>query len=243
MKIDLTGQRALVTGGTRGIGRAVVDVLVECGAAVVATGTKTATLEELSKVTGVTALRMDLANRVETAQLASDLSRDCFDILINNAGINVHARVGELDLEDFDRILDVNLRGTAVLCRGIVPGMVARGYGRIVSVTSIFSCVSKAARAPYATSKFAVLGFTKTLALDYADTGVLANCVAPGFIETEMTERMLGPSGSREMVSQVPMGRLGKPSEVAALIAFLASPLNTFINGQNIAIDGGFTST
>ncbi len=243
MKIDLSGQRVLVTGGTRGIGRAIVGTLVECGAAVVTTGTNPDLFKELQNFAGVSPLLLDLSDTAATEKQAEAFSSKRFDVLVNNAGINVHAPVGELDLKEFDRILNVNLRGAATLCRALVPGMAERGYGRIVNITSIFSMVSKACRAPYATSKFALLGFTRTLALDYADRGVLANCVAPGFINTEMTERMLGPDGIREMTAQVPVKRLGKPEEVAALVAFLASPLNTFINGQNIAIDGGFTST
>jgi 3-oxoacyl-[acyl-carrier protein] reductase len=120
--------------------------------------------------------------------------------------------------------------------------MAKRGYGRVVNMTSIFSLVSKSSRASYATSKFALVGFTRTLALDFASSGVLANSIGPGFIETEMTRRMLGEAGIREMVAAVPLGRLGQPVEVARLTAFLASPLNSFLTGQNIILDGGFTS-
>lgn len=242
MNVDFTGQRALVTGGTKGIGRAIVEVLAACGAFVVATGTDAGRLKSLSDVHNVIPLELDLTDVASTERKADQLSGERFDVLVNNAGINFHALVGELDMKEFDRILDVNLRGAVVLSRAIVPGMAARGYGRVVSISSVFSQFSKARRASYTTSKFALLGFTRTLALDYADRGVLANCVAPGFIGTEMTERALGEAGKREMVAQVPVGRLGTPAEVANLVAFVASPLNTFITGQNLFIDGGFSS-
>ncbi len=228
--IDLSGQTALVTGGTQGIGRCIVATLLEAGAEVVATGIEPDILDEIGKTEGITPCFLNLGNREETERKAAELAATPFDILVNNAGINKHAPVGELDLAAFDQVLDVNLRGMAVLCRALVPGMAERGYGRVVNITSVFSIVTKARRAPYTTSKFAILGFTKTLALDYAEKNVLANCVAPGFINTEMTGRMLGPEGIKDMTAQVPVGRLGKPEEVARLVAFLASPLNSFIN-------------
>jgi 3-oxoacyl-[acyl-carrier protein] reductase len=112
-----------------------------------------------------------------------------------------------------------------------------------VNIASIWSVIGKQARATYATSKSALVGFTRGLALDYADKGVLANAVSPGFIGTEMTNRMMGEQGIREMTALVPLGRLGTPQEVAALVAFLASDTNSFVTAQNIVIDGGFTST
>ena len=241
MNIDFTGQRALVTGGTRGIGREIVRSLVDSGADVVATGKEAESLRMLFDTPKVTPLKLDLSDLQAADELCSRLEGEHFDVLVNNAGINIHAPVGELDMEEFNHVLDVNLRGAVVISRALVPGMARRGYGRVVSITSIFSMLSKPQRASYATSKFALLGFTRSLALDYAETGVLANCIAPGFIATDMTERQLGPSGIREIVAQVPIGRLGTCSEVAALVLFVASSLNTFMTGQNIFIDGGFS--
>ena len=243
MRIDMNGQRALVTGGTRGIGRAIVETLTGCGAQVTATGTNRELLALLECLPSVTTLYLDLASAAPDDDVFRQLSSDRYDVIVNNAGINFHALVGEIDIGEFDRMMNVNLRGAVMLCRAVVPGMAERGYGRVVNLTSIFSEVSKTRRAGYATSKFALKGFTKTLALDYATRNVLANSIAPGFIRTEMTERMLGARGIEEMVSLVPVGRLGTPQEVATLVTFLASPLNTFVTGQNIVIDGGFTST
>lgn len=240
MNLDFGGRRALVTGGNKGIGKAIALRLAASGAEVTATGTDKSALASLSAA-GINPVSLDLS---DDAAIGSFLeSAPAFDILINNAGINRHAVVGDLSLDDFDDIMRINVRSAVALCKGLVPGMAARGWGRVVNITSVFSVVAKSARASYATSKFALAGFTRVLALDYAATGVLANAVAPGFIGTEMTRRMLGEKGIADMTAQVPMGRLGTPEEVANLVTFLASAENGFITGQNIVIDGGFTST
>jgi NAD(P)-dependent dehydrogenase (short-subunit alcohol dehydrogenase family) len=240
VKIELVGRRALVTGGTKGIGKAIAQRLAASGADVVAAGTDPAALEALKLIHGIVPAALNLSSEASIADFLATAGN--FDILVNNAGINRHALVGDLNLDDYDDIQRINVRAAVVLCKALVPGMAARGWGRVVNITSIFGVVAKAARASYATSKFALTGFTKALALDYAAKGVLANAVAPGFIGTEMTARMLGEKGIAELIAQVPVGRLGTPEEVANLVAFLVSGENSFITGQNILIDGGFTS-
>jgi 3-oxoacyl-[acyl-carrier protein] reductase len=128
-----------------------------------------------------------------------------------------------------------------ILCRAVLAGMRAKGWGRIVNISSIWGKISKEQRAPYSTSKFGIDGMTAALAAEVAGDGILANSVAPGFIDTELTQRVLGPSGIAELTAKVPVGRLGKPEEIAAFVAWLSGPENSYISGQNIAIDGGFT--
>jgi NAD(P)-dependent dehydrogenase (short-subunit alcohol dehydrogenase family) len=239
--LPLEGRRALVTGGSRGIGRAIAERLAADGASVVATGTDPVALAEVGTIPGISgeALQLRDDSAIE-AFVAASASRP-FDIVVNNAGINRHALAGDVSIEDIDDILRVNLRAAILLCRGLVPPMAARGYGRVVNISSVWSVVAKRARTIYGTSKSALAGFTRALAVDYAPQQVLVNSVSPGFIATEMTHRMLGEQGIRDMTAQVPLGRLGKPQEVATLVAFLASEQNSFITGQNIVIDGGFT--
>jgi 3-oxoacyl-[acyl-carrier protein] reductase len=123
----------------------------------------------------------------------------------------------------------------------LIPGMRARGWGRIVNISSIFGKVSREFRAVYSTSKFGLDGMTAALAAEVAADGILANCVAPGFIDTDLTRRILGEKGIAELVDRIPIKRLGTPEEIAALVVWLAGPENTYLSGQNIAIDGGFT--
>ena len=233
----LAGKSALVTGGTRGIGRAIAERLAADGAAVCITGVS----PERGATVGTDYRRVDLSDRAATDRFAAELGGVGFDILVNNAGINTNNPFEAIKLSDYDSILEVNLRSVFRLCQAVLPGMRQRRWGRIVNIASIFSVISKEHRAAYSASKFGLDGLTAGLAAEVAADGVLANCVSPGFIETDLTRKNLGEAGIRELTARVPMRRLGQPVEVAAFVAWLAGPENTFISGQNIVIDGGFT--
>jgi NAD(P)-dependent dehydrogenase (short-subunit alcohol dehydrogenase family) len=234
---SLAGRRALVTGGTRGIGRAIAERLVRDGASVTVTGTR----PEGDPPSGCHYHAADFTDQAQVEDLARTIPSLELDILVNNAGINAIGPFADLALADFDRIQQVNVRAAFRLCQAVVPGLRRRKWGRIVNITSVFGVVSKEFRASYSASKFALDGLTAALAAEVAVDGVLANCVSPGVVATDLTYRILGESGVADLASRIPIGRLAEPEEIAALVAWLAGPENTYVSGQNIVIDGGFT--
>lgn len=234
---DYKGLKALVTGGTRGIGLAIVERLLAKGAQVITTGTK-----ESARVPGNAEYRrVQFGDPTASREFAEDIKTLEIDILINNAGINKINEFEKITPDEFEIVQEVNLRAPLYLCQAVIPSMKKKNWGRIVNITSIFGKVSKEYRASYSASKFALDGMTVALAAEVARYGILANCVAPGVIDTELTRRVLGDKGIAEIVSHIPAGRLGTPGEIAAFVVWLAGPENTYISGQNIAIDGGFT--
>jgi NAD(P)-dependent dehydrogenase (short-subunit alcohol dehydrogenase family) len=233
----LFNKTALVTGGTRGIGAAIARRLEADGARVWITGVAA----RASDFGAMTYRAVDLSNRQATDLFAAEVEQAGIDILINNAGINTNNPFSAIRVSDYDSIQEVNVRSVFRLCQAVLPAMRRKQWGRIVNIASIFSVISKEHRATYSASKFALDGLTTGLAAEVAAEGILANCVSPGFIDTDLTRKNLGADGIRELVAKVPIRRLGQPGEVAALVAWLAGPENTFISGQNIVIDGGFT--
>jgi|CXWL01.1.fsa_nt_gi 3-oxoacyl-[acyl-carrier protein] reductase len=237
MKKILSGRKALVTGGTRGIGRAIAERLRDQGASVTVTGTRAG----VQPPRGCAFEAADFADKAGTESFAAAMARRGFDILVNNAGINTIAPFAAIKTADYDAIQRVNVRAPFLLCRALLPAMARRRWGRIVNVSSIFGVISKEHRGAYSASKFALDGMTAALAAEAAASGVLANCVAPGYVDTDLTRRVVGAKGMKELAARVPAKRLAQPREIAALVAWLCGPENTYISGQNIVIDGGFT--
>jgi 3-oxoacyl-[acyl-carrier protein] reductase len=233
----LAGRLAVVTGGTRGIGHAIVERLIAAGANVVATGRgQNGTVPH-----GARYEQVECADPSVVDVFCASLRTLEPDILINNAGINRNLPFGEIDPSLFAEIQQVNVTAPFRFSQAVLGGMRRKKWGRIVSISSIFGKVSMAHRASYSTSKFALDGLMTALAAEVAVDGVLVNCIAPGFTETDLTRNMLGEQGMAELAARVPIRRLAQPSEIAAFAVWLAGPENTYISGQNIAIDGGFT--
>ncbi|MBF0231414.1 MAG: SDR family oxidoreductase [Desulfamplus sp.] len=237
MNAICNGKSVIVTGATRGIGFAIAKEFVEAGALVIATGTSVSG----KPPAGCHYEVVDFLEPGSLDRFTKLIEKQSPDILINNAGINKIGEFENLLQEDFEKIQQVNVNVPFQLCRAVIPGMRAKNWGRIINIGSIWGKISKELRAPYSTSKFALDGMTAALAAEVAKYGILANCIAPGFIDTELTRSVLKPDQIDEIVKQVPIRRLGTPIEIAKFTVWLASPENTFISGQNIAIDGGFT--
>lgn len=227
----------LVTGATRGIGQAVAVEFRNRGYRVIGSGSKSIpTPEYLDDYIGC-----DLTDNNQIDLVCTWLASIEIDVLINNAGINHINKFCDIPLTEFQTIQQVNVVAPFRFCQAVLPGMSKRNWGRIVNVSSVWGKISKTGRASYSASKFAVDGLTVALANEYASQGVLANSVSPGFIDTEMTRTNLGPAGITAMLTAVPIGRLANTEEVAKFISWLGSDENTYISGQNLAIDGGFT--
>jgi NAD(P)-dependent dehydrogenase (short-subunit alcohol dehydrogenase family) len=238
MKLRFSGKRAFVTGASRGIGRAVAQALNAEGSWVIGTRTSSADAGDEFCQEWVQA---DFSDVSQIHACAARVRESQIDILINNVGINKIAPFADVDANDFLMIQQVNVFAPFLLCQAAIPAMKARNWGRIVNVSSIWGKVSKQHRAAYSASKFAIDGMTVALAAEHSSDGIIANSIAPGIIDTELTRRILGESGTTALIAGIPIGRLGRVEEIARLVLWLASDENTYLAGQNISIDGAFS--
>jgi len=241
-RIDLGGRTAFVTGSTRGIGLAVARALHQAGArvAIVGRDESRARIVALELGEGTVGVACDVADgtQVEAAIAAAEKALGPIDILVNNAGLTRDNILLRLSEEDWDAVLDANLKGAFHTTRTVIKGMMKRRAGRIINITSVVGLTGNKGQSNYAASKAGLVGFTKSVAKEYASRGVLANCIAPGFIETDMTAAL--PSEARTaLLEQIALGRLGRPEDIAAAVLFLASDLAAYITGQVLVVDGG----
>lgn len=246
MKISLNNKIVVITGGTRGIGASMVENFYKAGANIITTGTNINEVEKLNsnrKNKKIKYYQLDLTSKKSTEKFLDEIIKlKKIDILVNNAGVNKIDSISKIKLDDWDKINEVNLRGPFILTRAITKIMKKQKQGRILNISSIFGVNSKAKRAAYSATKWGLVGFTKAAALDLSKYNILVNSLSPGFVNTELTQRILGKDKINEIVKTIPLGRLAQANEIALAALFLCSDLNTYITGQNIVVDGGFTS-
>ncbi|HUR93431.1 MAG TPA: 3-oxoacyl-[acyl-carrier-protein] reductase [Gemmatimonadales bacterium] len=240
--IDLNGKVAFVTGSTRGIGLAIARTLHAAGASVAVVGRDLGRAEavaaELETRSLGVACDVARADQVHAAITAAERAMGPIDVLVNNAGLTRDNILLRLSDADWDAVLDANLKGAFHTTRAVIKGMMKRRSGRIVNITSIVGLTGNKGQANYAASKAGLIGFTKSVAKEYASRGILVNCVAPGFIETDMTAAL--PDEARATLLQdIALGRLGRPEDVAGAVLFLASDLAGYVTGQTLVVDGG----
>ena len=241
MQIDLTGRTALVTGSTRGIGRAIAESLSSAGANVAVVGRDRGKAEEAAAaLKNARGFSCDVGDPASVVALVEEVEKSfgAVDILVNNAGITRDNLLMRLKDDDWDAVLDANLRGAFVAMRAATRGMMKRRWGRVINIASVVGLIGNKGQSNYAASKAGLIGLTKSVAKELASRNILANVVAPGFIDTDMTAAMT-PDARATLSQQIPLERLGTPADIAGTVTFLASEYAGYITGQVFVVDGG----
>jgi 3-oxoacyl-[acyl-carrier protein] reductase len=238
------GQVALVTGASRGIGAAIAPEFAQQGLKVVGTATSeagaAAITRSLSQFPGCRGANLNVNDAVAAHALVDAIATEHggLQILVNNAGITRDSIAMRLKDEDWDAVLDTNLKAVFRMCRAVMRTMMRQRYGRIINITSVIGSIGNPGQANYAAAKAGVAGMTRSLARELGSRGITVNCIAPGFIETEMTENL--PEGQQQaLLVQIALGHLGKPADIAHAASYLASPQAAYVTGQEIHVNGG----
>jgi 3-oxoacyl-[acyl-carrier protein] reductase len=242
MMFNLTGKTALITGASGGIGAAIATSLHLAGATIAISGTRQAVLEELKSRIGdnvhVLPCNLSKAEDVEKLVPAAEEAMGALDILVNNAGITKDGLAMRMKDEDWQSVIDVNLTSNFRLCRAAMRGMMKKRWGRIINITSIVGVTGNPGQVNYVASKAGIIGMTKSIAQELAARNVTANCVAPGFIATPMTD-VLNEKQKEAILGRIPAGRMGGPNDIAAAVVYLSSEEAGYVTGQTLHVNGG----
>jgi len=242
MSFDLSGRTALVTGSTRGLGLAMARALAEAGARVAVNGRSAAAAEEVAaSIEGAVAAPFDVTDEAAVAAGVAGVGQ--VDVLVNNAGIGGRKALLEVTLEEWRSVLDTNLTSAYLVARAVVPGMIERGSGKVVNICSVTSELARETIAPYTAAKGGLKMLTRAMCSEWARHGIQVNAIAPGYIETDLTEALRANAEFDAWLRRrVPAGRWGVPDDLAGTIVFLASSASDYVNGQILFVDGGLTA-
>lgn len=240
--VDLSGEVALVTGASRGIGRAIAQTLAQQGAKVVGTATTEAGAEAISEYLGAAGkgMMLDVNDAAAALELIDAIQKDfgAVTILVNNAGITKDQLAMRMKDEEWDSVIATNLTSVGRMSRAVLRGMMKAKHGRIINITSVVGSAGNAGQMNYAAAKAGVAGMSRALAREIGSRNITVNCVAPGFIDTDMT-KTLGEQQVAGLLQQIPLGRLGAPEDIAAAVSFLASQQANYITGTTLHVNGG----
>ncbi len=239
--MNLKDKKVLITGATGGIGKCIVEKFTSLGSNIVASGTNEIKLENLKKRFNnlqIEKFQLDQHDQIEKFIEIVDKKLDGIDILINNAGITLDNLSIRLTQENWKKVLDINLTSSFLMCKFAIKKMLKKKYGKIINITSIVGHTGNLGQANYAASKAGIVAFSKSLAIEYAKKNININCVSPGFIKTEMTDK-INEEFKNNLISKIPSGKLGTGADVSNCVAFLASDMADYINGETIHVNGG----
>jgi 3-oxoacyl-[acyl-carrier protein] reductase len=239
--MNLKNKKILITGSTGGIGNCLVEKFYNLGSKIMATGTNEEKLKNLKNKypnINVEQFKLDQHDKIESFIEKTNKELDGIDILVNNAGITLDNLSIRLTEDNWKKVIDINLTSTFLMCKHTIKKMLKKKYGRIVNITSIVGHTGNLGQANYAASKAGIIAFSKSLAIEYAKKNINVNCVSPGFIKTEMTDK-INEEFKKNLINKIPSGDLGTGQDVSNCVAFLASDMADYINGETIHVNGG----